>query len=821
MQLGGVCKGSLVPNTGRTGVVGEFILPGSKSPRIGGFRGLFNRPSNRKPNRKNGMPLDRTLHSQTNPLLFFPLRHHSPAAAKLLRQLILDRPPAHILIEGPSDFNDRISELFLPHTLPIAIYSYIQTDEADRRGAFYPFCAYSPEWVALSTAHQLNIPVRFIDQPYGDRSPNHINNCYSDESLTRGSYIQSLCEKLGVEGFDALWDSLFEIDPEITLDDYLERCHQFCWHLRQSGEVQAADRDREAYMAHQIRQVQRETAGQILIVTGGFHSSALFELLQADDIPKPQQTPAPATRGIALTPYSYQRLDNLTGYNSGMPNPGFYHTVWESRQNGQQAIAPKILTQVITKLREQKQIASTADLIAVQTLAQGLADLRSHAEIWRSDLIDGVIGGLVKEDLGQFGQHPFLEAIHDVLRGQKAGQLADGTPLPPFVQDLHRRLRSLDLFPTMHPRKINLDLLENPSHSQSSALLHGIRILEIHGIHRTEGTDFVVRSDLSKIWERWQIQWSPEFDASCIETAIYGTTLPEATIAKLRERAYKIDRDSEQAALLLLDAALAGVLEFVDSFYPRLIQLLRQESNFLTLSKSLQHLLYLYRYDEVLNSQKQTTIAQILTEAFNRGLWLLNSLGVPQGEEALFVQGIANLLETYERSSPLLSHKRSHLVQTLDRFSQDQQQLPILRGAAIGALWILGETPMDQIVQILTYYGDPEQLGDFLTGLFQLARETTQRDSDLLLSIDDLLLNFSDDDFLTALPALRLAFSFFTPREKHKLATTLIQSTEGPDISSQEFLHLPMGLEVAAQAIAFESKLFALVNQYGLRGGTP
>ncbi len=765
------------------------------------------------------MPLDRTLYSQNQPFLFFPLRHHSPAAAKLLRQLIQNRRPAQILIEGPSDFNDRISELFLAHTLPIAIYSYIQTEEADRRGAFYPFCAYSPEWVALSTAHQLNIPVQFIDQPLGDRSPSNVSNCYSDEALKRGSYIQSLCEKLGVEDFDAIWDVLFEINPEIALDEYLERCHQFCWHLRESGEVQSSDRDREAYMAHQIRQVQGQTSGQILVVTGGFHSSALFELLKTDSIPSPQQHPPPATRGIALTPYTYDRLDGLTGYNSGMPNPGFYQTVWESRQNTQAAIAPKILTEVITKLREKKQIASTADLIAVQTLAQGLADLRSHAEIWRSDLVDGVIGGLVKEDLNG-SQHPFLEAIQEVLRGKQAGQLANGTPLPPFVQDLHQRMRSLDLFPALHPRKIDLDLLENSAHRQSSALLHSVRILEIYGIKRTEGTDFVTRSDLSKIWERWQLQWSPEFDASCIETAIYGTNLPEATIAKLRERAYKIDRDSEQAALLLLDAALAGVLEFVDSFYPRLIQLLRQESNFLTLSQSLRHLLYLYRYDEVLNSQKQTTIAQVLTEAFNRGLWLLNSLGIPQGEETLFVQGINNLLETYERSGSLLTHQRSHLIQTLDRFSQDQQQLPILRGAAIGALWLLGETPMEQIVQLLTYYADPEQLGDFLTGLFQLARETTQRDADLLLSIDDLLLNFSDDDFLTALPALRLAFSFFTPREKHKLATTLIQATEGPAMTSQEFLHLPMGLEVAAQAIAFESKLFALVNQYGLRGGT-
>ena len=35
-------------------------------------------------------------------------------------------------------------------------------------------------------------------------------------------------------------------------------------------------------------------------------------------------TGADAGQGIALTPYSYERLDSLTGYEAGMPNPGFY-----------------------------------------------------------------------------------------------------------------------------------------------------------------------------------------------------------------------------------------------------------------------------------------------------------------------------------------------------------------------------------------------------------------------------------------------------------------------------------------------------------------
>ena len=47
--------------------------------------------------------------------VLFPVRHHSPTAARLVRDLIARLRPAAVLVEGPADFNERIDELFLPH----------------------------------------------------------------------------------------------------------------------------------------------------------------------------------------------------------------------------------------------------------------------------------------------------------------------------------------------------------------------------------------------------------------------------------------------------------------------------------------------------------------------------------------------------------------------------------------------------------------------------------------------------------------------------------------------------------------------------------
>src|SRR5262245_48640441 len=87
--------------------------------------------------------------------VFFPVRHHSPAAARLVRELIgLLRPDA-VLVEGPSDFNDRLSELWLPHRLPIAIYSFLRVGGwPASRSAYYPFCEHSPEWQAIQAGRE-------------------------------------------------------------------------------------------------------------------------------------------------------------------------------------------------------------------------------------------------------------------------------------------------------------------------------------------------------------------------------------------------------------------------------------------------------------------------------------------------------------------------------------------------------------------------------------------------------------------------------------------------------------------------------------------
>jgi hypothetical protein len=764
------------------------------------------------------------------PVVLFPVRHHSPTAARLVRQLITDLRPKAVLIEGPSDFNDRIDELYLPHRPPIAVYSYVRRVGAMRRGAYHPFCEHSPEWQALQAAHECGIKASFIDLPFAalaalDDEP---SNRYADADMQRSKYTALLCRKLGVEDFNAAWDTLFELYPSLDVATYLHRCHSLCGNMRLlEGAGSLSDRRREAFMAGMIRRTLEDVGAQLLVVTGGFHSLALHVRLSPlspvvrregfcdpADFTPPEHEPG-EERGIALTPYSFERLDSLAGYDAGMPNPGFYQHLWRDRGLKRKDTHRTLLKDVAGRLRERNQRVSSADLIAVEATARGLAAMRGHPQVWRTDLVDAMIASLIKEEMSKTGTHPILEAVHEVLRGGERGLLAAETVMPPLVLDIRKELADHDLEPRPQPRDLRLELEEPPARAKSR-VLHRLRILETGAHQRTGGTDLAVRDDLGRVWEEWHVLWDPDFDARCIEAARYGPTLADAAVSRLIEQAAQIERDAAKAALLLLDAAQAGLTEIAASLLARLRELIRGDGDFFSVSQSLGHLLYLYRYDAVLQTAGQGEIGLLLVETFDRSLWLFEGLGQVAGRDAELLRGVQSLRETFERCYVQLGLNRDEFLDVLDRVGADRHNSPLVRGAALGARWALGATDGEQVQAALRLFADPNQLGDFLTGLFALAREQVQRQRDLVLAINSLLGCYGDEDFLTALPALRLAFTYFTPREKHHLALTL---REGLGLSKEpELAALAVSVETAARALALEAKLFDACEKYGVRG---
>lgn len=771
-------------------------------------------------------------------VVFLPVRHHSPVAAALVGAWIERRRPRWVLVEGPSDFNPYLSELGLEHELPIAIYSYVR-QPGGTSGAYYPFCEYSPEYRALEAAFRVDAQAAFIDRPWRslltDEAATHR---YGDGELRRSRFTAELCHRLQVEDFDDLWDKLIESDFALDERTYLERCHALCLNSRLAAHpVAYRDRRREAFMHDMMTSVLGEAAprqGPVLVVTGGFHSSALcwrwehaarpawsnWEELGVGDAPP--QTDASFEvdgaggtheAGIALTAYSYARLDALTGYDAGMPSPGFYEEAHRQRAQGRAFDHQPLLRKVVHQLRKRRQVLSTADLIAVETSARALARLRGREHVWRRDLLDAVTSCLIKDELSYACGSPFIDAVHEVLRGERRGRLAAGTRTPPLVLDIQRLLAEHDLEVGHGARELELELLTSVDLAKSR-VLHRLLVLGIRGYERTGGTDFLAREDLSRLWERWRLSWSPDFEASSIEAARYGSTLLDAARERLLELSQSAPRTAAQAAELLVRAAKAGLGGAMGVLLPELAAAISNETKFTEVAATLEHLLFLYCHDEALGTAGQAEIAGLLATAFQRSLWLLELLtgSDPSGSS---VRGVRALWECLRRAA-LPALDRDELVVVLERVRTSTDKAADVRGAALGVLIGLGALPASEALTAMRGFADPSDLGDFLTGLFWVGRELAQRDPEIIAALDGLLLELSAEDFVSALPSLRLAFTFFTPREKHHLLSTLWGSL---GMTTQEpMAALEVSAEVAAQALIFEERLFDTLQRYGLEG---
>ena len=129
-------------------------------------------------------------------ITLLPVRHHSPACAYTLKHYIQQLKPTHILIEAPHSFSFLLEGLLDADTHPpIAIFAQSQkqsvaTTKPDDEdipppipeifSAYYPFCDYSPEWVALKQGHAQKAKLEFIDLSWQEQSILKTDNPHFD-----------------------------------------------------------------------------------------------------------------------------------------------------------------------------------------------------------------------------------------------------------------------------------------------------------------------------------------------------------------------------------------------------------------------------------------------------------------------------------------------------------------------------------------------------------------------------------------------------------------------------------------------------------------
>ncbi|MDO5082340.1 MAG: DUF5682 family protein [Arachnia propionica] len=706
---------------------------------------------------------------------FFGVRHHSPTAARLLRQRLLDAPPKALLVEGPTEFNPHLSELTLDHRLPVMIYSWAplfpdapeaSPQAAIRRSSFYPLTDFSPEWVALRTARELTVHTEFIDLPwlaFVDIAT--AENRFAEPVVTE-RITEHLQREFGVDDLSTLFDELIEVDPRLDLATHRTRMRLIGELLR--GDADEETRRREAHMAGRILDARDRHGDDLLVVCGAAHVAGLEQLLASPPEPvEVWQPPADDDRyGIALTPTSYAALDALDGYDAGQPSPGFYDRLFRDRDAGRPDTAEALLAEVVTTLRGNGQFLSPADLMAVRVTAGALARLRGHPQIWRTDLLEGIVSALVKDDRGQ--DHPLLAAVLLVLRGDRMGGLAAGTRQPPLTLELRTRLSALGLMPTPTLRQEVADLATDEG-VERSRLLHGVAVLEIPGFTLLQGAQH-------DGMERWQLIWTPTFEGGLVEAARFGGSIEQAVVQRLLVQAADIVDDPAAAARLVMQAALCGVGQLSTSLQARTENLLARAVALPGLGEAIGVLMQLYRYDPILRATGRADLGRLLGTAFDRAVRLLERLTPLAEGPALegFSQAMRALTDCAERVGDQLGLDLVSFHHALDAVVLDDRQAPSVRGACLGAQWLAEARGEEEIAERISVLAVPEHFGDFVAGLLGVVREAALRRPAALLHLDQVLTSLSEEGFLDSLPGLRRAFSGYTPAERAKVADLVL-----------------------------------------------
>ena len=766
------------------------------------------------------------------------VRHHSPACARLVEHVIAKTKPRFVLIEGPCDMNDRMGELALPHVFPIALFTWRQDlEEGGSRGTWTPFCEYSPEWIAVKTANESGATPLFVDLPAWHDAFEGEENRYSDRHVKRSEAISRLCARLGFEGSDALWDHLFEGPRDVAelaadLTKYFEE-------LR--GDELAGERDgpREEHMAKWIAWAASQ--GDVVVVCGGWHKPALERSWRshASANASPPTVPEPeGTRiGSYFVPFSFKRLDSFSGYASGMPSPAFYQAVWE---HGAALGAERMLNGAIRHLRARAQRVSVADAIAARTLADGLKLLRGHPALARIDVLDGLAGALVKDALdaplpwtrrGVIGSRtdPLLVELVAAFSGERVGELAPGTPRPPLAVDAFAELERVGITLERVEQKRRVDLASERGVAQSH-VLHRLRVLGIPGFQRLRGPSFSRQK--TSLDEQWSIVRKLETDASLVEAALHGATLESAAAAKLEEQT-RASHDLPALAAVLVEAALAGITSLAGRWLAQIASMVGQEASFAALGTALGRLLHLFRGEAILGAQASADLARVIEAFFDRGLWLFEGIS---GDSAPFDEALVMAVRALRDAMRIardqgdgeigrvridLDSARARAV--CDRRARDAGAPASIRGAALGFAWsgfgardaTEADAEEKEAIAITRSAARAATMGDFLAGLFALAREEVTRAAALLEAIDVAVTGFTTGDFYSALPSLRQAFSYFPPRERLAIAESLVRGTEGA-VDAMDLVAAPVDAGLLTRGFERSQRARDVALRFGL-----
>ena len=776
---------------------------------------------------------------------FLPIRHHSPACAYATLQALQQLQATHVLIEAPRSFNRLIADLQHPESQPpLAVLCQTEiieqnvdavngetVEQKQTRTAYYPFCDYSPEWAALRYAPEINAQVEFIDLAWSSQVEHELQtfakqtwqsrSLQQERYLGHSQYLQALAHKLHCRNHDELWDHLFELKSKKEMNDWQNFFHEvlvWCAMSRLDYEDSVLEADaslvREQCMLQSILECYENNKGTICVITGGFHTLALIEELAKQLLSeKPKKIKkiksADQNDQAWLIRYSFDRLDALNGYASGMPSPAFYQRCWQQMIDDstheveqRQTLTVELLSDFSRQLREQQILDSSFITVKNATeQAMRLASLREHHLISRFDLIDACQSSFVKGSLDE-GQQAFQHLLRQILSGARLGQVVQSTQTPPLLAQVYElaKIHRFKLDETSSKRT-KLDVFRNQKHRLRSRFLHLLEFLQVGFAKSVSGPDFLGGGRLHLLFEEWDYAWTPHVEAQLIGLSELGSDLNTIAVQKLLQLKETFSqsgqgRSSHLAVQLLIRAALMGLHKQIPILFAEIQQYLPNDPDLDSVIQCGQKLLNLWIGKDFLAFQQQPELKGLLEQVIPSALFLLSQLATPPADQQQQILNqvlqLRNLSKQIQRVVEGEADLLTQFYQTLARLHTDWQKLDILAGAVDALRFIDGDLTEQNLQQsIQQHFGigaSPEHAVAYLSGMMQSAPELLLRYPAMAQLLNQLLLQWDEAAFVAILPDLRQAFTHFKPKETAAFAEQIAQLNDVSSLDISQYI---------------------------------
>ena len=752
-----------------------------------------------------------------------------------------------------------------------------------RYASWYPMLPYSPEYVALKTAKEIGAEVVFMDLPpyalirphaAGVGSPDgddadgedadgggadgggdhaDIDDEATDDAeeapadakpaggpswerlVERSSFYEALARTAGYRTWDEAWDALFEqASRHADTESFRRDLAAFCAGVRATTAQRTVERDgtlpRERFM---WRTIQGELArrklapDRAMVVCGGFH---LF-LDRGDDTPPPVLPEG--TVYCTVTPYSFLRTSELTGYGAGNRAPRFYQRLWEAfdgrgasppgEKRAPEAEDPAVdamvrhVVAVLARGRTRSEGGlSSADAIAVTQHARMIASLRGRPAPILDDIRDALIACCCKGRLEEEGA-PLVEAMEHAEVGSAVGKVTPALGQLPLVNDFYGQLDALELDGVMskdRKLKLTIDLREERD-ARKSAFLHRLVFLEVpigKPPERAKGEGGTL------FREQWALAYSPGIEDALIERTLYGDTIEAAALALLEEQLAASGRRAGETCKRLVDAVAMDLPELVIRLEAAAGHAVDDDKQFGSLCEALVHLLVLDR----LAGQRRFTrevIAELVRRCFAHACFAIpNVASVPAEDQDRTIEHLKSLAEAVQGADNGALDKDLFVENVTT--AAVATTVPFMQGVFAALLSEMRAVdPADLARRVAAFArARPDTMvlaGEFLDGAFAVAKTSILLGAgELVTAIDELIRTATWDQFVVLLPRVRHAFERLNDRHRMTFSERVAESYGLREAAVVAELNTSVG--AAVQMAAIDAEVAAIMKEWTL-----